>query len=407
MHRALVLYSLLALAACGPSNDAASGVLSTDSAGVRIVVSSSPLDSGFGWYIGETPRTTIGAAEGDETELLFRVFSARMMSDSAILVSNSGTHELRVYGADGRLLQAYGGSGEGPGEFGDLSSMRIVWMSEDSVAVADRGNGRLHVFGSDLGWGGEVRPAPVSGYGRPSLSARFRTGEWLSYTPVGSGALTGEPGDLIEMKMAFLVYDPSAAAGAPIAEVDARPRVVNRLGPSAIHFPFVPLSPEPLYATDPEGIWLNTDGSPEVRRIDRSGTLTHIFRWSPPRSSTSSVWDRFSEEYLSGVPEDRRPAYARLLTDGNVPVPDVVPTAEGLLHDPLGYVWVERFRLPWIRERTWDVLAPEGEWLGTLETPEGVEVLDIGRDYLLGRHRDELGIERIVVYDLNRAEGAP
>jgi hypothetical protein len=37
-----------------------------------------------------------------------------------------------------------------------------------------------------------------------------------------------------------------------------------------------------------------------------------------------------------------------------------------------------------------------------MTTPPGVTVYDIGQDYILGRHVDELGVERVVVYGLDR-----
>ena len=48
------------------------------------------------------------------------------------------------------------------------------------------------------------------------------------------------------------------------------------------------------------------------------------------------------------------------------------------------------------------VFDSEGVWIGTVTTPVNVTVLEIGTDYLLGRHRDELGVERVVLDDLDR-----
>ena len=68
---------------------------SVDSAGVRIITSSAPTGVASSWSVANTPRLTIGGA-GEEGELLHRVFSTAMLDDGRILVSNSGTSELRV-----------------------------------------------------------------------------------------------------------------------------------------------------------------------------------------------------------------------------------------------------------------------------------------------------------------------
>jgi hypothetical protein len=38
--------------------------------------------------------------------------------------------------------------------------------------------------------------------------------------------------------------------------------------------------------------------------------------------------------------------------------------------------------------------------LSTVETPEGLEIYDVGTDYVLGRSRDDLGVERIQMFEL-------
>ena len=58
--------------------------------------------------------------------------------------------------------------------------------------------------------------------------------------------------------------------------------------------------------------------------------------------------------------------------------------------------------LPWTNERSWHIIASTGEWLGDLSTPDDVTVFSVGEDYLLGRHLDELGVERVVLYALRR-----
>ena len=41
-------------------------------------------------------------------------------------------------------------------------------------------------------------------------------------------------------------------------------------------------------------------------------------------------------------------------------------------------------------------------FVATIEIPRGIEIMDIGEDYLLGNVRDELGVERIRLYALEK-----
>ena len=49
-----------------------------------------------------------------------------------------------------------------------------------------------------------------------------------------------------------------------------------------------------------------------------------------------------------------------------------------------------------------DVFDPDGIWLGTVATPRGLRVTEIGTDYVVGVWRDELDVEYIRVYDLEK-----
>lgn len=44
-----------------------------------------------------------------------------------------------------------------------------------------------------------------------------------------------------------------------------------------------------------------------------------------------------------------------------------------------------------------------GEWLGRLIIPDGLTVLEIGQDYILGLEEDTLGVERVQLLALERS----
>jgi len=46
----------------------------------------------------------------------------------------------------------------------------------------------------------------------------------------------------------------------------------------------------------------------------------------------------------------------------------------------------------------WDVLGADGAWLGSLETPPGLEVFSIAGDLLAGVTRDSLDVEHVDIH---------
>ena len=70
----------------------------------------------------------------------------------------------------------------------------------------------------------------------------------------------------------------------------------------------------------------------------------------------------------------------------------------------MGHLWLEEFEPPG-EDRPgalWTVLDPEGRVLGWVETPDGLEIYEIGADYLLGHTRDELGVEYVQLWSMER-----
>ncbi len=60
-----------------------------------------------------------------------------------LYVADTGTHEIKVFGAEGRLLRRFGRRGEAPGEFNFPTHL---WFGAGEVYVSDTMNGRVQVF---------------------------------------------------------------------------------------------------------------------------------------------------------------------------------------------------------------------------------------------------------------------
>lgn len=84
----------------------------------------------------------------------------------------------------------------------------------------------------------------------------------------------------------------------------------------------------------------------------------------------------------------------------------LVPTfpAYGPIHvDPLGYLWVAEYPLPGDASKRWTVFDPDGTVQGMVETPPDLTVFEIGEDYVLGLETDELDVEYVRLYGLDRS----
>lgn len=386
-------------AACDAAGPAAGG----DSPGEMAVVDSAepqwPADEG--WRVDLEPAVSIGVAEGPDEYQLYRVYSALRLDDGAIVVAETGAHELRFYDAEGRFVRRAGRLGQGPGEFGEPATIRLWLDPEGRLLTTDYSNGRINVFDAEGTYLTQVVVEGADVAPRLSLWGVFGDGSWLTRGVVGSGRLGGDPGTIIEMERVNF----RAVEGEPVTELAraaTRPRVVNRYG-DITHYPFVPLAPEPLFQTSGEHLLVWEGPDPSLGVIDLEGRSTARFTWTPGHQrSVDAVWERYASEALETISDaEQRARYAHLYRR-DLPLPERTPAYREMLADPDGNVWLERFRLPWESARTWDVLAADGRWLGTVATPPGLTVYQVTSSHLVGLHQDEAGVFRVRTYRIRK-----
>ena len=56
-------------------------------------------------------------------------------------------------------------------------------------------------------------------------------------------------------------------------------------------------------------------------------------------------------------------------------------------------------------DAVWTVFDAEGRIQGLVETPPGLEVFEIGEEYVLGVVEDDLGVEYVQLWALDREAG--
>jgi hypothetical protein len=155
-------------------------------------------------------------------------------------------------------------------------------------------------------------------------------------------------------------------------------------------------------AVGPDRVYAGSADRYEIE-VYRTGLgLERLIRLArPPREVTPAVVEAKKREELEAAPgaEGRRDVERRF---AQLMPPEYLPAYSELRVDALGLLWVEEYRAPGEVEPRWQLFDPEGRWLTAVVTPERFRVLDIGEDYLLGVWRDELDVEYLRLYGLER-----
>ena len=391
-----------------------------DSAGIRIAENPKPApDSWLGWTASTEPLLSIGTTEGESTFQLFRVADATRLADGRIVVANGGSLELLVFDAAGNHIGSWGGEGEGPGEFSRLNRVR-PWAG-DSLIAGDPGRGRVSILDSRGGHG-----RTVNLHSRSEGEVMMPTAPDDAQAPVGLVAIG--PDALIGVlpdgtlftrddEIVFTGFTRQDHAYA-LKTIGGDVSVVSlgtRPGPQTYAenfnagggFLFIPLA-HPFGQTTHTAVWgdlavLGRTETYEIRGYRSDGSLARIVRRDfEPGTPTRAEQDTWFSRLLAGYSEERREQVAQVAA--NVPLVDAFPAFGSVVGDALGHLWVAEFKRPGDdHARTlWTVFDPDGRALGLVETPAFVTVFEIGEDYILGEATDELGVEYVRIWGLDR-----
>lgn len=392
---ALLVGTALLTTGCGAAG-ASEDVSVRDSAGIRIVELSGLPASPIGWVVAASPAVVFGGDTDDERAQLVRVAGAARRSDGRIVVADGGGPALLLFDADGTPAGAFGRSGGGPGEF--LTPMLVGLLPGDSALVHDQRQGRFTVVTPEMTLGrmftAEDQGAfPVAMLPDGLLAVRVR-GAGFGDTPA-SGVYDGAS------PLVFMGRE-----GALLDTLGTFPRRATymRIAESSINLLRMPFGTETSYATTRDRLHLGTGASFEILSFGRAGALARILRADVPgRPVTDQDLARYTEAAVARAPEPARPGIRTMYRE--VPVPEHTPAHGALVTDAAGNLWVQRYRFA-DEPSTWAVFDPDGAPLGTVTTPDGVTLLEIGDEYILGAGADELDRPYVGVWSLERVPGA-
>jgi hypothetical protein len=348
--------------------------------------------------LSSTPLLSIGALEGPDEQILYRVSGGAVLDDGRIAILNGGAREVRYYGADGRFLGRQGGAGEGPGEY---SSPVDLWsLPGDTIIVWDLWLSRATVVGPT---GTVVRDVPVPGDPRArSVLGVFADHSFLVFQQ----RLEQEQESTDQQYQGY--YSRFSREGDSLNAIGEFPwmrMIVNppggREGPTVIAMAPPMLDATTKVAVTGNGLWVGTTKKEEILFMDNLGGIHRIVRWfGPDRTVTDAVKEAFFVELRERMAAQAPPGEARE-PSRDLPFADFLPSHGELVAREDGGLWMEESRTPGSEpSNRWRIFGPRGLPEGLVELPLEAQVLWAGVNQVLLLEQDDLGVEYVRLYAL-------
>jgi hypothetical protein len=332
------------------------------------------------------------------------------MSDGRIAVLNAGSAEIRFFSSEGRFLEAVGGEGEGPGEFQyPLAFSRGLG---DTLVVLDR-TGKRSFFSphGELVKELSFQPGPQDPE-EPSFftfDAPFPDGTILGRDrprdpPVRQGSGWFRP--TIDVVRKNSDSETLADFGS-YGEIQQERLDVGGTTQSIVP-PFARTSSVALGGDDPRVV-VGDNEQFELFVFDPTGRLRQVVRRSfeqpPVTAAEVEAWKERQRgaAWVQGQLPQLERGWAQMQ------VPETKPAFGrqfGVTTD--GCLWVAEYTDAPIKPRILHMFDPDGVYLGDLRIPNGLayapRVLEIGPDYFIGVFMDELEVETVRSYRLDRRQ---
>jgi hypothetical protein len=372
-------------AGCSGEQAAGPGYVVQDSSGVRVVESDAPAPHTSWRLVGSEPVFRTGWRAADPQ--WGSVVAGSLLPDGRAAVADRLAAEVAWLGADGTVELVAGGPGEGPGELGPIFGLAV--LGHDTVVVQEMFGGRTTLFHA----GSLVRTlAP---------QALFPSRQAVGVDAEGKLLLAGMPDSFSpnfpEPWLQLPLYRQDLATGA--VEMVARADFLQN-GEITAGNPFSAAGHATAWA---HGFVTGRGNEAQLTWLDLDGRVTQLFRWPAQEVAFSdSDWPAYEAGVRMrwGGPTE---SLDEMLASQRAAARGPYPLFARLLTDPDGNVWIAGYNPGDVRHATrYQVVSSEGEWLGTVEVPPGLEILDIDREYLLGVERDSLGVEAVALYRLDR-----
>jgi hypothetical protein len=360
------------------------------------------------WTATEDLR--IGSVD-DSASAMASVGSLAVDSDGRIYVSQPIDRTIRVFDAEGQRVGTFGGPGDGPGEFRQLSQIGIF---ADTLYASDRTAGRVTFFALDGQLLGTL-PLVPHGLGPdwvPLAPMRVAPGGVALILPGFLGTQTRPDADYLFL---FLHVDRSGQIADTAALVVRSPETWIRLrspfGPMMLNQPFAAAS---VFVISADGLRLAVADAGGA-----AGRSRATFRVSVLGSIRDTIWsnsyafeptpiapfmvDSSVSAMAGGLNREAFPDLAE--AEGQIrqrlSLPDHLPPVSGGAFSDDGSLWLRREDIPG-RDQRWTVLDSAGAPLARIMLPRTLRVEVVRSNMLWGVETDELGVPYVVRYRITR-----
>lgn len=405
----LQLLAMGALSGCAPdSTPPPQGVATaSDSAGVRIVQSTGGTwGEGEAWRIEAETHVQIGSVLGDDNDGFGFVTGAVRLTDGRVAVLDGQSRTMRVYAPDGEYVEDWARPGPGPGEL-PRGWLGMAWLTGDTVLVTTMDG--AHLFADD---GTFVRRdrVPLATMLTPTNESTART--WAPYGVIGrmrdasyvaslGGTTAQGPGRHVE-QVGIARFLPDGPGDTLLfAEGEAFERVREDDG---FHMVGTHFARRVTAVVSEMAVLVNRGQTYGYSVYSEAGHLELVARllWrrTPVDRALQGRWREYRSQWWGRVVEPGVPVGRAQQVFEATPYPDSLPALYDLRVDRSGHVWGEGSQdSQWpAPSRVHYVFGPSGAFLGVVEVPEGLRVLDIGDEYILGVWRDENDVDFIRVH---------
>jgi len=334
----------------------------------------------------------IGSYDGPEETIFGRISYLTVGPEGSIYVADDQLETLRAYDADGRFVRTIGRKGEAPGEY--LLILGMTVLPNGNLAIYDGRNQRITIYKPD---GDALHNFRVSNslFASDMLHHDVEGNLYLwSREPAG-----GQSNDWRE----FLL------------QVSPTGKTLGRISLPEEEADTGSLHPATLWAWSPLGYLVvgnNENYSLEMRLPDAPRHITHPYEPVAVLPEERDQWLAWDEYFRKRSLERGQPAASHT-------IPARKPAFKNLCVGDDGRIWVQRYvaaekqdvpprapgdkrpLFPWREPQVFDVFAPEGAFLGSIEMPRSTRVLFRRGQQLWGVRTDDDG-ERVVRFRIEK-----
>jgi len=397
---------LCAVTACSSSDAARASSAVRDSSGITIVENHGPYQE---WQLSFPAQLRIGTVDGDSTYQFNNVQFAGRLRDGRIVVVDNG-YQIRWYDPVGSYRSGVGRRGRGPGEFSVIDAALVT--PTDTLVVYDSRNRRATWLSPGETYVRDVTLREISS-GRVALLGVTSDNRLAVSVSAISNEAIGPSTTYMNKTLTVMLASAGqldTIARVPGSETVVWTRFANGrltawldLGLPFGHSVFAAVRSDYYALANGEGH--------EIQFYDWTGIKRRVAR--RPESAGIPLTDIDKAQYITDRMEAARQAgrgsleaLEQTFRDMVAAIPDghTMPSFDQLVSDVEGRIWLRDF----VSDASdgldvaWTVFTPDSRVERRVVTPVGLQVMHVGPEYITGVERDSLGVEYVVIYDLER-----